>query len=80
MSSDTIKVKMLMDMPPANSKRELQSFLGIGNYPSKFSPMTAEVCKPLQRLTYVKAEWKWNIPRKIQKRLITSNKHVHEIL
>ena len=41
-------------------KRELQSFLGIENYLSKFSPMTMEVCEPVQRLTSVVTEWTWN--------------------
>ena len=36
---------------------ELQSLLGTLNYLSKFSPMTAEVCEPLQKLTTMKAEW-----------------------
>ena len=41
-------------------KRELQSFLGILNCLSKFSPVTAEVCEPLRKVTSVKADWKWN--------------------
>ena len=49
------KVKAVMDMLPPKTKRELQSFLSIVNYLSKFSPMTAEVCKPLRRLTSVNA-------------------------
>ena len=39
---DLAKVKALTDMPPP-IKRELQSFLGIVIYLSKFSSMTAEV-------------------------------------
>ena len=42
------KVRALNDMPPTKAKRELWSFLSIVNYLSKFSPMTAEVCKPLR--------------------------------
>ena len=38
-------------------QKELQSFLGIINYLSKFS-LTAEVYEPL--LTLVKADWAWN--------------------
>ena len=33
-----------MDMPPSNNKKELQAFLGIMNYLSKFSTGTTEVC------------------------------------
>ena len=33
---------------------------GILNYLSKFSPVTAEACEPLQKLTSVKADWDQN--------------------
>ena len=49
-SLDPRKVQVLTDMPPPKSKKELQSFLGILNYLSKFSPMTAEVCKYCRNL------------------------------
>ena len=41
-------------------KKELQSFLGIINNPSKLPPMTPEVCEPLQKLTSLKTDWTWN--------------------
>ena len=47
MSIDPRKVQALTEMLPPKTKKELQSFLGIPNYLSKFSPITAEVCKPL---------------------------------
>ena len=40
---DLQKIKVLMEMPP-NSKKELQAFLGIINYLSKFSPSMVTVC------------------------------------
>ena len=49
-----------MDMPPPNNKKELQVFLGIIIYLSKFSPGTTEVCDPLGRLTSSKVTWTWN--------------------
>ena len=42
------------------NKRELQAFLGIINYLGKFSPDTAEVCKPLCKLTSSKMTRTWN--------------------
>ena len=45
--SDPQKIKALMDMPPPNNKKELQDFMGIINYPSKFSPSTVSICEPL---------------------------------
>ena len=57
---DPQKIKALMDMPPPNNKRELQAFLGIINYLGKFSPGTAAVCDPLQKLTSSRVAWTWN--------------------
>ena len=42
------------------SKEELQSFLGILNYLSNLSSVTAEVCKTLWKPASVKAEWAYN--------------------
>ena len=57
---DPQKVKALTKMPAPKNKKELQAFLGIINYLCKFSPGTAEVCKPLQKLTSCKTMWTWN--------------------
>ena len=40
-------MKALTDMPAPKNKKELQAFLGIINYLSKFSPGMAEFCEPL---------------------------------
>ena len=47
-------------MPAPKNKKELQAFLGVINYLGKFSPGTAEVCKPLHKLTSCKMTWTWN--------------------
>ena len=44
---DLQKIKALIEMPPPNSKKELQAFLSIINYLSKFSPNAVTVCEPL---------------------------------
>ena len=59
-SPDPRKVQMLINMPPPKLIKEFQSFLGILNYLSKFSPVTAEVCEQLGKLTMIKAEWPWD--------------------
>ena len=59
-SLDPREVQTLTAMPPPKCKNELQSFLGMINYLNNFTPMTAQVCKPLQKLTSVKTEWLWN--------------------
>ena len=48
---DPRKIKAMTKMPAPKNKKELQAFLGIINYLGRFSPSTAEVCKPLCKLT-----------------------------
>ena len=50
------QVQVLTDIPPPKTKKKLQSFLGIINYLSKFSPMAVGVCEPLLKLTSVKRD------------------------
>ena len=47
MQPDPRKISTLTEMPAPKNRKELQAFLGIINYLSKFSPDTAEVCKLL---------------------------------
>ena len=60
MQPDPRKISTLTEMPAPKNKKELQSFLGIINYLSKFSPDMVEVCKLLRKLTLSKAMWTWN--------------------
>ena len=57
---DLQEIKALIEMPSPQNKKELQAFLGIINYLGKFSPSTANVCDPLQKLTSSRAVWMWN--------------------
>ena len=52
--------RALTEMPAPKNKKELQVFLVIINYLSKFSPDMSEVCKPLRKLTSSKAMWMWD--------------------
>ena len=54
------KLKVLTDMPPSKTEKELQAFLGITNYLGKFSPKIVEVCESVRKLISAKAEWTWN--------------------
>ena len=47
-------------MPPPNTKKELQAFLGINNYLVKFSLSTVAVCEHLHRLKSSKAVQTWD--------------------
>ena len=58
--SDPRKVQALTDVPPLKYKKELQSFLGIINYLSKFPSEPAGLCVWPQKLISVKADWTWN--------------------
>ena len=57
---DLQKIRALTKMLVPQNKKELQAFLGIINYLSKFSPDTLEVGKPLRKLTTSKATWMWD--------------------
>ena len=45
------KLCSLTEMPLPKTKNKLQSFLIIFSYLRRFSPWTAKICEPLQRLT-----------------------------
>ena len=57
---DPKMLKVLMEMPPPRTKKELQTFLWIINYLCKFFPSTADICKSLGKLMSAKTEWTWN--------------------
>ena len=57
---DPQKVRALTEMPVPKNKKELQTFLGVINYPNKFYPGTSEVCKPLRKLMSSKMTRTWN--------------------
>ena len=65
-------------------KKELQAFLGIINYLSKFSPDTSEVCEPLRKLMSSKATWTWDTSYQQQfekkNKIINQGGNVYEIL
>ena len=53
---DLQKLKALTEMPPLKIKKELQTFLGIIDYLSKFSHSTASICESLTQMTLSKTE------------------------
>ena len=42
-------------------QKELHALLGITNYLNKFSPIIADFCESLRKLTAIKSEWTWNV-------------------
>ena len=57
-SSDT-KVKAITEMPKPENLKDLQTFLGMIQYLSKFSTLIAELAKPLWDLTKKNASYAW---------------------
>ena len=53
------KVKAITEMPKPENLKDLQTFLGMIQYLSKFSPRIAELTEPLQDLTKKHALYAW---------------------
>ena len=58
---------MCLEICHHQRQKELQSFLGVLSYLSKFSPMTVEVCKPLQKAVISKdrLDMEQDVPRSV---------------
>ena len=56
--SDT-KVKAVTEMPKPTNLKDLQTFLGMVQYLSKFSPRIAEIAEPLRDLMKKHAPYAW---------------------
>ena len=56
--SDT-KVKAITEMPKPTTLKDLQTFLGMVQYLSKFFPRIAEIAEPLRDLTKKHAPYAW---------------------
>ena len=61
---DPTKVKAIQDMPPPVDKKELQTMLGMINYPAKFAPQLSETTKPIRDLLKDDAEFLWDQPQR----------------
>ena len=46
-------------MPPPSSKKEVQSFIGMINYLTKFSPRLTELAEPIRELVKEKVPFNW---------------------
>ena len=59
LSADPQKVRKIFDFPEPQDKKQLQAFLGIVNYLSKFLPYLASVATCLTDLQGTTRTWKW---------------------
>ena len=57
---DAEKIKAIQDMPTPTNKKELESFLGMVTYLSKFAPHMSTVTKPLRDLLKKDVPFQWD--------------------
>ena len=53
------KVKAIQEMPPPQCKKQVQSFIGMVNYLSKFSAQLSELAEPICKLSREKVPFNW---------------------
>ena len=53
------KVQAIVEMPPPCNKKEVQSFIGMINYLTKFSPHLTELSEPIRELIKEKVPFNW---------------------
>ena len=55
------KIITIVEMPSPSSKKEVQSFIGMINYLSKFSPRLTELAEPIRELVKEKVPFNWGL-------------------
>ena len=58
-SQPRTKSQLLSKLPPPSSKKEVQSFIGMINYLTKFSPRLTELAEPIRELVKEKVPFNW---------------------
>ena len=58
-SAEQSKIKALSEMGEPKNIHELRRFMGMCNQLGKFSPVLAELSKPMRELLSVKRDWAW---------------------
>ena len=53
------KVKAIKEMPPPQSKKQVQSLIGMINYLSKFSTRLSELAEPIRELVKERVPFNW---------------------
>ena len=53
------KITAIVEMPPPSSKKEVQSFISMINYLTKFSPRLTELAEPIRELVKEKVPFNW---------------------
>ena len=53
------KIQAIVKMPPPSNRKEVQSFMGLINYLTKFSPRLTELSEPVRELIKEKVPFNW---------------------
>jgi len=59
LSPDQKKIAAIRDMPVPQSRADLQRFLGMVTYMSKFIPLFSNHTDPLRQLLHKNVDWQW---------------------
>ena len=57
--ADPEKIRAITETPKPTDIKDVQRFLGLVKYLSRFLPKLSEVCEPLRQLTLTETEWCW---------------------
>lgn len=60
MKPDTSRVKAIVNLPKPSEKKELERFLGVTNYLSRFIPRYSELSAPLRKLLGKNVQFEWH--------------------
>ena len=60
LKADPSKITAITDMKPPESKSELQTFLGMVNFLSRYAPNLADVAAPLRQLVKKNVQFQWS--------------------
>ena len=74
------KVQAIVDMPASSCKKEVQSFIGMINYLSKFSARLSELALPIRELAKEKVPFNWDPEHQATFRLVKKEIAVAPIL
>ncbi|XP_054277868.1 uncharacterized protein K02A2.6-like [Macrosteles quadrilineatus] len=58
-STNQDKIKPIVDMHEPQNIKQLESFIGMANFYSKFIPNFSEICAPLNKLRQKSVQWTW---------------------
>ena len=72
------KVKAIVGMPPPGCKKQVQSFIGMVNYLSKFSAHLSECAEPIQELSKEKVPFNWGPEHEESFKLVKRKLQTHQ--